>query len=1090
MSNIKLYTSNRLEILADRLASLAAEPLSSPFKPEVIVVQSKGMERWLSMKLAERLGIWSNCVYYFPNRIIMEIFKQVIPEISEGRIFNTEIITWQIMKILPGCVSKPGFEDLNNYLNSGDKTFKSFQLSSKIADTFDQYLTYRPDMITDWDRGEGEDWQAALWRLLKKELPHPLPPELRKKFLESIGSPENNNFNLKNFNFKLLPERITVFGISSMPVFHVDILSALSDYIDVNFFFMNPSKEYWADIFPDKNIAKTLTKYNKDTTTRKLHLERGNSLLASMGELGRDFLSLILKSDIQEFPDFVDPENSSLLCSIQSDILNMIDRSAPGIEYRHIEFTANKIKSDTSIRIHSCHSLMREVEVLYDNLLDMFNNDHELEPRDIIVMMPDIEIYSPYISAIFNSYRDENQRIPFSIADRSVRKDSLLIDSFFSVLDLNDSRFEANKAFDILRCDSVQRKFDLYPGDLNLIHRWIKGTNIKWGVDADYRVQHGLPGYNENTWKAGIERMLLGYAMPGSEGKMFKEILPYDIEGNESQILGKFIEYYSSLIDMLELIKRSYPLSKWSQVLKEIISALYSPEHDRENSHLLREAAVKLEELERESGFKEEVELRIIKSWLENYLGEKQIQSGFMTGSVTFCAMLPMRSIPFKIICLLGMNDSVFPRTTISTAFNLITQNPKKGDRSRRKDDRYLFLEAIISARKKLYISYIGQSIQDNTAISPSVVVSELLDYIKEGYEVNENNIIEHILIKHPLQAFSPRYFRNNENIFSYSENNYRASKAAVTGRREALQFINGKLSDHYEWQKDQAIELNELIKFFNNPSKYIIRTRLGINLEAVEDVIDNREPFDINGLQKYKIEDYVCGEFINGRDTSGLYKTFRARGMLPHGNTGEVAFNNLLPGIKHFSDRIKSFAGDRKPESLKIDLNISGYNLTGRLDNIWPAGMIQYRYADTKAKDRIKSWIMHLALNASKKNPYPAKSMLICKDASWEMGPVESIDALGELIEIYIKGNNELIYFFPETSLEYTNILLKKGSRTDALRQAEKKWAGNDYSAGEGSDPYYELCFGKINPLNMNFAEISLKIFETMINHQKMIVI
>jgi exodeoxyribonuclease V gamma subunit len=1079
MPNIKLYTSNRLEILADRIASVVSQPLSNPFKTEIIVVQSKGMERWVSMQLAERLGIWSNCRYYFPNQIIMEIFRQIIPDIRTGRIFDTEIITWQIMKILPGCVSKRGFESLKNYLNGSDSTFKLFQLSSKIADTFDQYLTYRPDMIIEWSDGKGKDWQAELWRLLKNELPNTLPPELHKKFFELTG-------NYKNINFKLLPERISVFGISSMPVFHIDILSAIAEYIDVNFFFMNPSREYWADISPEKNIAKTLGKYDKDITTNKLHLEKGNSLLASMGELGRDFLSVLLKNDYQEYPDFVEPGNSSLLCSLQSDILNMTDRGISGQDNSLIKFSEKDILSDTSVRVHSCHSPMREVEVLYDNLLDMFNKDPELEPRDILVMMPDINVYSPYISAIFNTSHDDNKKVSYSIADKSILKDNILIDAFFSVLDLNNSRFEAVRVLDILECDKVQQKYDLSSGNVQLIRRWIKDTNIKWGVDAKYKEKNGLPGYNENTWRSGIERMLLGYAMPGEQENIFKGILPYDIEGNESIILGKFIMFYNSLSRISELIQCRYSLCKWSNILKEIHGMLFTSEPDQENDKHLREAFNILDELENNSGFHEEVELRIIKSWLENHLEEKQTLSGFMTGNVTFCAMLPMRSIPFKVICLLGMNDANFPRTTISTAFNLIALNPAKGDRSRRKDDRYLFLESLISARKKVYISFTGQSIQDNTAISPSVVVSELLDYIKEGYKVDGKNILDYILIKHPLQAFSPKYFSKNENIFSYSEINFRTAMSAVSERKESAQFINGKLSESYTWPENKAIELDELISFFHNPVKYLLKTRLGIYLKGIEEITDDNEPFDIKGFERYKIEDFICGEIINGRDISALYNTFRARGMIPHGNIGKVAFNHLLPGLMHFTERVKSIAGEHLIEPVKVDLNISGYRLTGYLDRLYPSGMIQYRYADTKAKDRIKSWVKHLVLNSLKLGDYSSKSILICKDASWETEPIESSDILKELIILFIKGNNELLNFFPETSFEYANSFLTKGSHADSLNQAGKKWIGNDYSTGECSDLYYELCFGTINPLNNTFADLSMRVFEFLIKNQK----
>jgi exodeoxyribonuclease V gamma subunit len=1079
MPNIKLYTSNKLEKLADQLADIVRKPLSSPFKPEVIVVQSPGMERWISMQLAERLGIWSNCKYLFPNKIVSEIFSKTITGFTDERVFDTEAIAWQIVKILPQCLSVKGFESLRDYLANEDVSFRSYQLASRIADTFDQYLTYRPDMILDWDKGNDDSWQAMLWRMLMSGHDLLLPPDLRKSFFDKLKNPAN-------VDVSLLPERISVFGISTMPKYHMDILSAISDYLPVYIFFMNPCREYWADIYPEKNIAKAMGKYKDNITADQLHLEKGNSLLASMGRLGGDFQSMLTGYDnTQEYPDFAEPARDSLLHSVQCDILDMIDsnlinKNTPAI------FTADEIKSDASIRIHSCHSPVRELEVLYDNLLDMFNTDPQLEPREIIVMTPDIEIYSPYISAIFGDPLNEQYKIPFSIADKSVYKDSLLIKTFFAILELKDSRFESTRVLDILESNYVLNKFDLTLSDIKLIRRWIKDTNINWGIDAAFREGLGLPGLEENTWKAGLERMLLGYAMPGNIDTIYKNILPYDIEGSESVILGKFIEYFNSIADITKSLSYKYTLCGWHRVLNEIIEKMFDSNDGGENIQVIRDAIVFFDTIEDKSGFHEQIELEVIKSWLQNYFTRKRITSGFLTGGVTFCAMLPMRSIPFKVICLIGMNDSAFPVADKAVSFDLISQNPKRGDRSRRDDDRYLFLESIISAKQKLYISYVGQSIKDNSEIQPSVVVSELLDYI-EGYAFKDIFIKDHIFVKHPLQPFSRRYFENNNNLFSYSDVNRRASITAVSERKETDVFINGKLSGEYEAPKD--ILLSDLTAFFINPAKHLLTTKLGIYIDDIEDSLEEKEPFTIERLGKYQLEDKISSHYIAGYDTEKLYNVVKAASMLPHGAVGRAIFDNLIPGVKDFSRRLKAIAGDVRLDPLEINLTIDGHNISGRFDNIWKSGMIHYRYADTKVKDRIKAWIAHLALNASGVKTLPMNSALICKDASWEMEPLAgSEELLKHLLAIYIKGQNELIRFFPESSFEYASSILKDGSSEKALSRALNKWTGNDYINGEGADEYNKLCFGNIVPFNDEFKETSLAVFEAMLNHQKKI--
>ena len=1080
MPDIKLYTSNSLDKLADQLAGIVRVPLSSVFKPEVIVVQSPGMERWLSMHLAERLGIWGNCKYIFPNKMISELFSKTVQGFTDERLFDTEAIAWQIVKILPECLTKIEFENIRNYLADSNGCFKTYQLASRIADAYDQYLTYRPDMILEWKSGKDNSWQAELWRMLMREHDLLLPPQLRKIFFEKLASPAS-------IDFKLLPERISVFGISTLPKYHMDILAAVSGFINVNIFFMNPCREYWADIYPEKTMAKTMGKYKDDVTSDELHLEKGNSLLASMGKLGGDFLSMLAAYDnTQEHPAFVEPLRDTLLHSVQYDILNMIDNRTL-IQNSRIEFSAENIKSDVSIRINSCHSPVRELEVLYDNLLDMFNTLPGLEPRDIIVMTPDIEAFSPYITAVFGNPPDEKHRIPFSIADKSINKDNPVIKTFFAVLDLKNSRFESTKVIDILESRNVCGKFGLALNDLKLIRGWVRDTNINWGIDSAYRENLNLPGFEENTWKSGLERMLLGYAMPGNMETMYENILPYDIEGSESIILGKFIEYFNSIVSITGSLSSNYSLSGWHNVLNDIIENIFDPDEDGESILLLKEAIRNFNTIEEKSGFHEQVELEVIHTWLDNSFSRKRITSGFLSGAVTFCAMLPMRSIPFKIVCLIGMNDSAFPGMDNKVSFDIISQNPKRGDRSKRDDDRYLFLESIISAEQRLYISYTGQSIQDNSEIQPSVVVSELLDYI-EGYASKNIIIKNYIFVKHPLQPFSPRYFKDYDNLFSYSEVNRKACMTSVSEKKEAALFIEGRLSDEYELPYKQ-IQLNDLTAFFLNPAKHLLIQRLGIYLDESTDILEDKEPFSIGGLQKYLLEDVISNYYTAGFDAERLYTITRAAGMLPHGTTGMITFNSLMPGIKDFSARINQITGQDKLDPLEINIEISGYNLYGRLDNIWKSGMIHYRYAAAKAKDRLKAWIAHLALNASGKQSYPMNSMLICKDDSFQTSPLDnSVEILDTLISIYIKGQNELLRFFPESSFEYISSIIKERSAEKAFSKALNKWKGSDYALSEGTNPYYELCFKNISPFNIEFAEISMKIFETMVNHQKKI--
>ena len=1083
MTNFRLFTSNRLEILAEGLSEVLRTPLASPLDEEIIVIQSKGMERWVSTELARHHGICANIRFPFPNAFVYEVFGKVIQDLPERSPFDPRIMTWKIMGLLPSCVRLPGFDSLGGYLGDAVGHLKLFQVSERIADTFDQYLLFRPEMILGWERNKEDHWQAVLWRELVKEDEKGHRAGLGKAFLEAV---EKSSTEIKG-----LPERISVFGISALPRFHMQILAAISRFTQVNLFLMNPCREYWGDIVSDWEMKRTLDRERtQDVTPEELHLEKGNSLLASMGALGRDFFDLVNEFNSEEISSFQEPGEDNLLLCIQSDILNLRDRDQGSDAKKLVA------QDDTSIQIHSCHSPMREIEVLHDRLLEMFEKDPSLLPKDVLVMTPDIETYCPYVQAVFYVPGDDSGRFPFSIADRSVRQESQIIGTFLSILDLCGSRFGAPQVLAILESRAVQRKFGLSEADFELIRRWVNDTRIRWGIDEKSRSELGLPPFPENTWKAGLERLLLGYAMPGHDENMFGGVLPYDhVEGSEASVLGKFLEFADRLFADVTSLNQPRTLNEWSKTLTELLEGLFSADEDTESeAQLIRRTLEDLGDTKEISGFDEEIDIRVIKSHLGNYLEKEGFGFGFIAGGVTFCAMLPMRSIPFKVICLVGMNGDAYPRQSKPLGFDLMAKNPKPGDRSRRHDDRYLFLEAILSAREKLYISYVGQSIQDNTLIPPSVLVSELMDYTEQGFKIEGEKILDHIITKHRLQAFSPEYFKKNKKLFTYSEANCQAAECILKTRQAPIPFISKGLSDpEQEWK---TVDLDRLCSFFGNPAKFLLNRRLGIYLEERASILEERETFDVKGLEKYLLEQSLVERKFLGRKLKDFLPVAKASGGLPHGTIGECIYDSLGHGVKRFVEMTQPYMQGTKLEPLEIDLSISGFRVTGRIDAIYPKRLIRYRYAKVKPKDRLKVWIHHLALNCLKVDDYPGTSMLVGLRPTgpepvwiaWEYSPVEdSEEILGKLLEKYWEGLIRPVHFFPRSSWEYAQMVLERNkSEEEALLKARTTWAGSDYHRGECEDAYYQLCFGNTDPLDSEFQQIGIDAFEPLLRHQK----
>ncbi|CAN2042883.1 exodeoxyribonuclease V gamma subunit [Candidatus Magnetomoraceae bacterium gMMP-15] len=1087
MPKLTFFTSNQTEILIKKISEILKNPLSNPLKNETVIIQSKGMERWICMELAKNHNICANYNFVFPNTFVYDLFQNIIPDISskenknlsyDKSPFDPDTMTWKIMELLSEFIDKPAFKSLKIYFGKdNENNLKQFQLARRIAFLFDQYTIFRPEMILKWQKEKNDDWQAILWKNLTANYNEKNLAELRNIFLYNLKK--------KRINYKQLPTRFSIFGISALPQFHIEIFILLSLYCEVNLFILNPCKEYWGDISDDRKMLHITQRYKK--SINELHLEKGNNLLVSLGKLGKDFLSIIYSLPLEslnhkDLKFFKPPKQNNLLSYIQSDILNMKKKN------KQTEKTIINLY-DKTIQIHSCHNPMREIEILYDNLLAMFENDSDLLPKDIIVMTPDINSYAPFIHAVFNTPHSDNTKIPFSIADRSLKSSSKIISAFLAIINLSSSRFGASEVLTILECKAVQKKFNIQPDDIEIIQTWIEETRIKWGMNSKNKSDLNLPEFYENTWQSGLDRLILGYAM-SNEKVMFEKILPFNkIEGNNTLLLGNFIEYINIIFSYSMSLKNKKTLSQWSTLLNELVDQCFIPNQDEKNDiKIIRDILINMTEKENNSGFKEKLEIEVIRLYLKSYFEQSISTFGFLTGNITFCAMLPMRSIPFKIICLIGMNDGAYPRTPKTLGFDLMAQNPKPGDRSRKNDDRYLFLEAIISSRKCLYISYTGQDINDNSEIPPSVLISELIDYIEQNFKLNnkdQNLITKNIYTKHHLQAFNVNYFKQNSSLFSFSKENYEACKARIKKNANQKRFIYKNFSP----VSNKIIKINELINFFRHPVKFFLRHRFGIYFKNNSFTIDEREPFILNGLEKYLLEQELLENQISGKNFDSLYQKIKGSGQLPHGNIGQYTYNELNNNIHQFILNIRDILKQESLKPLNIDLNIAGYRLIGNIQNIKPNGLIYYHYANIKPKDLLKIWINHLILNTIENINYPKLSIFAGKKKFlYYRKVIKSQKILEQLIMRYIEGLSCPLHFFPETSHSYAEKIATGKNTKKSFRHAKSIWIGNDFKSenSESKDDYNSLCFKNINPLDETFIEISLEIFLPLLKHIK----
>lgn len=1155
---LHLITSDRLERLADWLSELLGLPTNAPLAPEIVVVQSKGMEQWLRQQLALRLGVCAHVHFPFPRAFVLRFFRSLVPQLGSEQDLDPEVLVWRIMAVLPGLMEEPAFAALQRYLAVAPQDARRrVQLAGCIARQFDQYLVFRPDLVLGWSRGEGADWQARLWRHVwgSKKPPHPslhfgeMLTELRR------GAPLPEGW----------PARISIFGISALPPFYLNTLAALSERLAVHLFLLQPSQEYWGQVTSPREQERILRRLplrsGAEPGAGDLHLEAGNRLLASLGQLGRDFLNLVLDAGDWEcdecfgdapgeespagstgrFPadtrlrrirastatseirnprsairdlnsQLAVPEASvgqperSVLERIQDDLRHLRDRG------RDPECPSLPLcEDDDSIRIHDCHSPLRELEVLRDHLMDWFQQERDLQPSDVVVMIPDLDTYAPLVEAVFGAPEEVRQRIPYQVADRSPLRGGSVIDAFLRVLDLARSRLSAPEVLGVLETPAVQRRFALTERDLVRIRGWTDATRIRWGRDSVHRAAWNLADCPGNTWREGIDRLLLGCTLAGGGEEDFEGILPYcEVEGEGTLVLGRFVEFLERLFATVAVLEETHTLAVWAGRLNEVIDGFFEP--GRESDFELDRLREVLEELRAHAaaaGFDEPVALEAVAEGLRPALEEDRRSSGFLRGGVTFCGLKPMRSLPFRVICLIGMNDGVFPRVDRRPAFDLIWETPRLGDRSVRQDDRYLFLETLLSARRRLHISYVGQSVRDNRPLPPSVLVSELLDALEESFHPAASrredggvpSVRELLVVPHRLQAFHPVYFDGSDSrCFSYSGQNCRAVAARGSLLEIQPPLLVGTLPEpEDDWR---IVPLEDVGRFFANPARYLLERRLKIFLREPGLELPGSESFVLDALEEYEIRQAVLALAAGGGADAGE-RLLKARGLLPLEAVGRASYQRIEQQLRRFHRRLldAQIPVDLL-ESTEIALAVGSFHLRARLEHVPGGGPVLIRYGRLRACDQLRAWLMHLAWQAFRgraaifrlagrfaakpgDKQYPVGMELI------EFAPVERPEEiLGDLLALYGVGLGRLLKFFPETSWTYLETFrcARGEGASKALQAARRRWRNRQPSQPppESEDRHFRFCFRETDPIDEEFVELARRVYGPLWEHRK----
>jgi len=1081
VKELYLHTSNRIESLAERLVEVSREdPLQGLLEQETVMTLNPGMARWLRFEIARSLGVSFGWEFPFPGKFFQNIFTGFEPSHPETGIFDEISARWELFDILDNLEDRSEFALLNRYCEPSSA--RRLQLASRLAWLYDQYLLYRPESITDWESGrDSNDWQAEIWRrLCLRVFPTTRRPQHIARIWQQLKASHPDHTKPDTAHW---PSRISVFGVSSLPPLHLDILDVVSRFRPVHLYLLQPSEMYWADLRSTKQIARatqrrTLTDHTPDFDIEDATYDLGNPLLPSFGRQGQAFLDLALDKDpIHDDSAFSEPDPSTQLGCLQTDLFLLENRSTEEVpQYPFPSY-------DGTIQIHQSAGARREVESLWDYLVEYFSHHSHAQASDVLVMAPDIQEYVGHIESVFSTQENENAAIPYSIADQSGPQESVFISGVIEYLELSNKRVTALEVIELLKHPITLEAFRFSESDFERIEYWIRETGVVWGWDASHRSGFNAFSTNRNTWSEFRTRLSAGIAFRNSDLLIPGNHAPFtEIEGESAELAGRFLEFLDFLQDIRKEANRVETIGYWNQRLCLVLDRL-KPADEIELNRFQASIESLQEALPEKSGVLANGQEAL--SCAIKALESAAPVSGYLSGRVTFCSLKPMRSIPSKVICLIGMDNDTFPRKSIRAPFDLLAQDPKKGDRNTRDEDKQFFLETLLAARERLFISYKGLAPVSDIKREPSIVVSELIDYLERAEPTSPENSR---IVTHKRQSYDPEYFKGGP-LYTYSSQRAKNCQTYLgrTFSRDHETSAN-ELDPPLPIEGEQSIiPIESLIRFFKDPQKYFVTSVLGARFATIEETPPEMDSLIQNPLDRYKLQHRFAEAIQNNQSIESIDQALIASlKLLPPGYLERLSYEMLREqalSIKRMREQLKSPV---QPEILSIDLSLGAHRLAGQqLRGVSQDQQFFLHPGRWKARSRIEFWVRHLLSNAIQ----PQKSLIQSlqdSESPIELPPIaDATSILEDLLSLFIKGREHPLSFFPQLSWDALEKLEKRSAQFDEdefislsksllLDDFQNAWSTPAYPW----DEYAQTCFGVEPTLGVSYASLSLSIW------------
>ncbi|GAB3339549.1 exodeoxyribonuclease V subunit gamma [Marilutibacter aestuarii] len=1116
--DFRLYHSNALDVLAGLLADALRTPAPGQplLAPDVVLIPQVAMKRWLQATLAQAHGVAANLEFLTPGEFVRLALDGNGDPADAAEDLDNAALRWRLYAALtePALMSRPAMASLRAYLADADP-LKPWALAVELAGIFEKYQAWRRGMLLDWERQpqlSRLDPQAELWRHIAGGQAH----RARRidRYLSRFGPhdgpvPEG------------LPARLFAFGTLNVSPDVLRVIATQARVGTLHFYMPTPVGLWWGDL-------RTASEHWRDVLAGTATETPGeNPLLQAWGAAGRDFVAMLgdyetvhpsFEIAVHARPrhDAADhPPTARLLAWLQHDLFHRNARPSGPLRPR-------LDRDDRSLQVHACHTRLREVQVLHDQLRDLLERDPTLQPREIAVLAPDIDPYIPHIEAVFGGRAGQPDFIPYALADASPLAGEPLAEVFLRLLDLPLARFGLNETLDLLASPPLARAAGLDASAFDRLHHWLRAAGARWGLDARHRESHAAPADDAFTWQFALDRLLLGHAS-GSEDDISTTtgptVAPWTgLEGGALDALDVLLRLLRVLARGQQRLGTAMTPARWRERLLGLLAELV-PEASTDAAGLralerLRRLVDDFASSATRADVDQDVPPEAVRAHFAAELGAADTRAPLLTGGISFGRMVPMRLLPFRVIGVLGMNDGDYPRRDPAAGLNKLTADlgtPRRqpGDRSLREDDRFLFLQLFAAASDVFYLSYLGADPRDGSEREPSVLVSELLD-VAASHHADSKAVRPGLVVRHPLQPFSPQAFGNAGDAapgdvetrrFSYRAEWHPAADRDRSGRHPAPAFVAGSLPPVPAATDDATgtLSIDAVRRFLLDPSGEFLRQRLSLRLPEPVASEDDTEPLVVAaGLSRHALQQALFEACLDpaaqARDAAWrtrLHARLRARGLLPAGPVGVASFERLLGEVRPYAEALAAWRGADEATSVAVDIDLGDVRLQGRVGDLYPAGLGRVRIGPLKGPEVIRHGLDWLALCAA---GLPASLTRFFETPDKQLGQQQyaavptgqAREALRRLLELREQGLREPLPFAPRTGWAY----FSEARAERALASAEQAWNGSNGGWGEAHEPAVQVALRGREPFAEDahgparadrFREVTWGVFHTL---------